>query len=56
MFHTFLQEDVDVSALKLVVCRETLGVRSESEVYDALWRWSGRECKRQRLELTSANR
>ncbi len=49
-------EDVDISALKLVVCRETLGVKSELEVYDALWRWSARECKRQRVELTPANR
>ncbi len=49
-------EDVDVSALKLVVCRETLAVRSELEVFDALWRWSGRECKRQRAELNPANR
>jgi len=49
-------EDVDVSALKLVVCRGTLNVKSEFEVADALLRWSGRECKRQRMELTPMNR
>ena len=49
-------EDIDISALNMVVCRETLDVRNEMEVYNALLRWSGRECKRQKLEMTNANR
>ena len=49
-------EDLDLSALNLVVCRETLNVKSETEVFNALVRWSGRECKRQRLEMTNGNR
>ena len=49
-------EDLDLSALNLVVCRETLNVKGEMEVFNALVRWSGRECKRQRLEMTNANR
>ncbi len=48
-------EDLDIAALKMVVCRETL-CASETDVYDALLRWSARECKRQRLALTPANR
>jgi hypothetical protein len=49
-------EDLDMSALNMVVCRETLNVKSEMEVFNALVRWSGRECKRQRIEMTNANR
>ena len=49
-------EDLDLSALNLVVCRETLSVKGEMEVFNALVRWSGRECKRQRLEMTNGNR
>ena len=49
-------EDLDLSALNMVVCRETLNVKSEMEVFNALVRWSGRECKRQRLEMTNGNR
>ncbi len=49
-------EDVDVSALKMIVCRETLRLKSEVEVFTALMRWSSRECKRQRLELSVDNR
>ncbi len=32
-------DDLDISALKMVVCRETLNVKSETEVYDAIQRW-----------------
>lgn len=50
-------EDLDISALNMIVCRETLCLKSgEVEVFSALKRWSTRECKRQRLELTAANR
>ncbi|TRY68355.1 hypothetical protein TCAL_04127 [Tigriopus californicus] len=49
-------EDIDISALKMVICRETLCVRSELDVYRALLRWSGRECKRQKIEITRSNR
>eukprot|EP00095_Tigriopus_kingsejongensis_P003215 snap_masked-scaffold699_size109694-processed-gene-0.7 protein:Tk03215 transcript:snap_masked-scaffold699_size109694-processed-gene-0.7-mRNA-1 annotation:"btb poz domain-containing protein 2" len=49
-------EDIDISALKMVICRETLCLRSELDVYQALLRWSGRECKRQKIEITRANR
>ena len=50
-------EDLDISALNLIVCRDTLRLKtSEVEVFNALKRWSTRECKRQRLELTSENR
>lgn len=50
-------EDLDISALNMIVCRDTLRLhKGELEVYNALKRWSTRECKRQRLELTSENR
>ena len=49
-------EDLDISAMNMVVCRETLNISKESEVFNALQRWSTRECKRQRLELTPENR
>ena len=50
-------EDLDISALNLIVCRDTLRLKNnEVEVFNALKRWSTRECKRQRLELTSENR
>ena len=50
-------EDLDISALNMIVCRDTLRLRKgETEVFHALTRWSTRECKRQRLELTSASR
>ena len=49
-------EDLDISALNLIVCRDTLRLKSEVEVFHALNRWSTRECKRQRLELNSENR
>ena len=49
-------EDLDISAVKMIVCRDTLAVEKEAEVYAALLRWSTRECKRQRMELTAENR
>ena len=49
-------EDLDISAVKMIVCRDTLSVEKEAEVYAALLRWSTRECKRQRMELTAENR
>ena len=50
-------EDLDISALNMIVCRDTLRLRKgEVEVFQALKRWSTRECKRQRMELTSDNR
>ena len=50
-------EDLDISALNLIVCRDTLRLKNnEVEVFNALKRWSTRECKRQRLELISENR
>lgn len=51
-------EDLDISAVNMIVCRDTLRLRKEGEieVFTALKRWSTRECKRQRLELTSENR
>lgn len=49
-------EDMDINTLKMIVCRESLGVKSEVEVFQALIRWSGRECKRQKLEVTIPNR
>ena len=49
-------EDLDISALNMIVCRDTLCVKSEMEVFAALQRWSNRECRRQRLELTPSNR
>lgn len=49
-------EDLDISALKTIVCRETLNLNSETDVYDALWRWSTRECKRQKRQLTHQDR
>ena len=51
-------EDLDISALNLIVCRDTLRLNKggEVEVFNAVRRWSTRECKRQRLELTSENR
>ena len=52
-------EDLDISALNMIVCRDTLRLNKgegEIEVFNAVKRWSTRECKRQRLELTSENR
>ena len=51
-------EDLDISALNMIVCRDTLRLsgKGELEVFNAIKRWSTRECKRQRLELTSENR
>jgi hypothetical protein len=50
-------EDLDISAVNWIVCRDTLCLKKgEIEVISALKRWSTRECKRQRLELTSENR
>ena len=51
-------EDLDISALNMIVCRDTLRLsgRGEIEVFNAVKRWSTRECKRQRLELSSENR
>ncbi len=49
-------EDLDISAVNMIVCRETLCLRSEVEVFEAIHRWTLRECKRQRLELTSENK
>jgi hypothetical protein len=49
-------EDLDISAINMIICRDTLSIGRETEVFGALMRWSTRECKRQRLELTAANR
>ena len=49
-------EDLDISAINMIVCRDTLNISRESEVFNALLRWSTREVKRQRLELTPENR
>ena len=49
-------EDLDIKSINMIVCRETLNVSKESDVFNALQRWSTRECKRQRLELTPENR
>ena len=49
-------EDLDISAINMIVCRDTLNISRESEVFHALLRWSTREVKRQRLELTPENR
>ena len=48
--------ELDISALNMIVCRDTLSVKSEMEVFVALQRWSYRECRRQRLPITGHNR
>lgn len=49
-------EDLDISAVKMIVCRDSLCLKTEAVVLEALLRWSARECKRQKLEVTLANR
>jgi len=49
-------EDLDISAIKMIVCRDSLCVKTENFVLDSLLRWSSRECKRQKLELSPEHR
>merc|ERR1719410_2302032 len=49
-------EELDITGLNMILCRDTLNVRSEMEVFTAVQRWSYRECRRQRLPITGRSR
>ena len=47
--------EVDVTVLKVLVCRTSLHIKSEMEVFAALVRWSKSECARLELPDTAEN-
>ena len=52
----FWISELDITGLNMILCRDTLNVRSEMEVFTAVQRWSYRECRRQRLPITGRSR
>ncbi|KAK8721173.1 hypothetical protein OTU49_012886 [Cherax quadricarinatus] len=51
-----LLEELDRSALELILRRPTLNVANELPLFEALQRWATAQCKRHKLPLTQANR
>ncbi|XP_063241685.1 BTB/POZ domain-containing protein 2-like [Bacillus rossius redtenbacheri] len=49
-------EDLDAATLTDIARRPTLALASEAVLFAALERWSGRECRRRRLELSPKQR
>lgn len=49
-------EDLTAEALQEIALRDSLGVSSESVLFNALERWCNRECKRQKMQLSVDSR